>query len=81
MSQEELVWKDFNIEVEAHGPQRPVVKHFNASVTNNIIEIRFSWGGKGTTRIPRRGVYGPLVSAISVNPSKYLDWIGFFPKM
>ncbi|KAM7500588.1 hypothetical protein LguiA_025002 [Lonicera macranthoides] len=67
--QEELVWKDFNIEDEAHGPQRPVVEHFNASVTNNIIEIRFSWGGKGTTRIPSRGVYGPLVSAISVNPN------------
>ncbi|KAM7505866.1 hypothetical protein LguiB_004770 [Lonicera macranthoides] len=67
--QEELVWKDFNIEDEAHGPQRPVVEHFNVSVTNNIIEIRFSWGGKGTTRIPGRGVYGPLVSAISVNPN------------
>ncbi|KAI3697758.1 hypothetical protein L6452_30855 [Arctium lappa] len=63
-----LVKKDFNIEDEARGMGNPVVILFNASVTNNILEIRFYWAGKGTTRFPRRGVYGPLVSAISVNP-------------
>lgn len=73
MVQGELVEKDFNIEDEAGGAQRPVIKRYNASVTNNIIEIRFYWAGKGTTRIPSRGVYGPLISAISVNPSKYLS--------
>ncbi|KAA8519598.1 hypothetical protein F0562_013957 [Nyssa sinensis] len=67
--QEELVWKDFNIEDEARGAQRPMIKQFNASVTNNVVEIRFYWAGKGTTRIPNRGVYGPLISAISVNPN------------
>jgi hypothetical protein len=67
--QEELVWKDFNIAEQAHGFQTSVVKSFNASVTNNILEIRFHWVGKGTTRIPNRGVYGPLVSAISINPT------------
>lgn len=66
--QEKLVHKDFNIEDAAHGVQTPVVKQLNASVTNNMLEIRFYWAGKGTTRIPNRGNYGPLVSAISVDP-------------
>nr|XP_043619279.1 probable LRR receptor-like serine/threonine-protein kinase RFK1 isoform X2 [Erigeron canadensis] len=63
-----LVRRDFNIENEAGGVGRPVVVLFNASVTDNILEIRFYWAGKGTTRFPRRGVYGPLVSAIDVDP-------------
>ena len=62
--------KDFNIEDEAHGAQKPLVREFNSSVTNNRLEIRFQWPGKGTTKIPYRGVYGPLISAISVNPSE-----------
>ncbi|KAK8502323.1 hypothetical protein V6N12_002039 [Hibiscus sabdariffa] len=65
--QETLVWKDFNIESEAMGALKPLVKQVsNVNVTNNFLEIRFTWAGKGTTRIPRRGVYGPLVNAISV---------------
>lgn len=60
--------RDFNIEDEAGGAGIPVILPFNASVTDNILEIRFYWAGKGTTRFPRRGVYGPLVSAIDVNP-------------
>ncbi|RVW66318.1 putative LRR receptor-like serine/threonine-protein kinase RFK1 [Vitis vinifera] len=60
--------KDFNIEDEARGARKPVMKQFNTSVTNNVLEIRFYWAGKGTTRIPSRGVYGPLISAISVHP-------------
>ncbi|XP_019078074.1 probable LRR receptor-like serine/threonine-protein kinase RFK1 isoform X3 [Vitis vinifera] len=67
--QEKLVHKNFNIEDEAHGARNPVMKQFNASVINNILEIRFYWAGKGTTRIPYRGVYGPLISAISVYPN------------
>ena len=62
--------KDFNIEDEAHGARKPIMKQFNASVINNILEIRFYWAGKGTTRIPYRGVYGSLISAISVYPCK-----------
>lgn len=70
-SQGRLVWKDFNIEDEALGAQKPVLKElFNVSVTKNILEIQFFWTGKGTTRIPNRGVYGPLISAISVTSSK-----------
>lgn len=67
--QDKLVQKHFNIEDEAPEAQKPLIKQFNATVTNNILEIRFYWAGKGTTRIPNRGVYGPLVSAISVNPN------------
>ncbi|XP_021982668.1 probable LRR receptor-like serine/threonine-protein kinase RFK1 isoform X2 [Helianthus annuus] len=62
------VRRDFNIEDEAGGVGRPVVVPFNTSVTDNILEIRFYWAGKGTTRIPRRGVYGPLISAIDADP-------------
>jgi hypothetical protein len=68
--QDILVEKDFNIVAEAPGVVTPVTKKFNASVTENILEIRFYWAGKGTTRIPAIGVYGPLISAISVDPSE-----------
>ncbi|KAK7247215.1 hypothetical protein RIF29_42092 [Crotalaria pallida] len=65
--QEKLVWKDFNIEDEAHAAQRPhIVSIYNVTVTNNILEIRFYWAGKGTTRIPKSGVYGPLIAAFSI---------------
>ncbi|XP_028105849.1 probable LRR receptor-like serine/threonine-protein kinase RFK1 [Camellia sinensis] len=68
--QGQLVRKDFNIEGVASGALKPVIEQFNTSVTDNILEIRFYWAGKGTTRIPKRGVYGPIISAISLNPSK-----------
>ncbi len=61
------MWKDFNIEDDAGIAQKPVIKRIlNISVSNNVLEIRFYWAGKGTTRIPDRGVYGPLISAVSV---------------
>ncbi|VFQ94266.1 unnamed protein product [Cuscuta campestris] len=66
--QDSLVWKDFNIEDEAKEALKPIVKHFNVNVTNNFLEIRLYWAGKGTTRIPLRGHYGSLISAISVDP-------------
>lgn len=68
--QDNIVRKDFNIEVEANGTGRPVVKYFNATVHDGTLEIRFYWASKGTTRIPNRGDYGSLISAISVYPSK-----------
>ncbi|XP_052301480.1 probable LRR receptor-like serine/threonine-protein kinase RFK1 isoform X5 [Populus trichocarpa] len=65
--QERLVWKDFNIEDEVGSAEKPLVKQvLNVNVTNNMLEIRFYFAGKGTTRIPDRGVYGPIISAISV---------------
>lgn len=66
--QDELVLKDFNIEDEAGGVGKEIIKFFTAVVTDNTLEIRFYWAGKGTTGIPVRGVYGPLISAISVDP-------------
>ncbi|XWS27389.1 hypothetical protein CRYUN_Cryun26dG0111000 [Craigia yunnanensis] len=66
--QGKLVQKDFNIEDEAGGVGKAVIKTFPAAVTNSTLEIRFLWAAKGTTGIPVRGVYGPLISAISVNP-------------
>ncbi|KAK6917747.1 Serine-threonine/tyrosine-protein kinase, catalytic domain [Dillenia turbinata] len=64
--QGKLVWKNFNVMDEANGTNLPVIKSYNASVTNSILEIHLYWAGKGTTCIPRRGVYGPIISAISV---------------
>ncbi|XP_062160747.1 probable LRR receptor-like serine/threonine-protein kinase RFK1 [Alnus glutinosa] len=65
--QERLVWKDFNIEDYTGVAQKPLVKPVsNVSVSKNVLEIRFYWAGKGTTRIPDRGVYGPIISAVSV---------------
>ncbi|KAK0578285.1 hypothetical protein LWI29_008008 [Acer saccharum] len=66
--QDKLVEKDFDIEAKAPGVLNPLIVPYNANVTNNILEIRFYWAGKGTTAIPVGGVYGPLISAISVEP-------------
>ncbi|KAK2431594.1 Leucine-rich repeat transmembrane protein kinase [Trifolium repens] len=64
-----LVLKDFDIERKAGGAEKPIEKKFNATVTQNTLKIQFYWAGKGTTGIPTRGVYGPLISAISVDPN------------
>ncbi|XAR56436.1 Non-specific serine/threonine protein kinase [Bertholletia excelsa] len=60
------VLKDFNIENAAGGVRKEIIKNFTAIVTNGTLEIRFYWAGKGTTSLPDKGVYGPLISAISV---------------
>ncbi|PPS00562.1 hypothetical protein GOBAR_AA20121 [Gossypium barbadense] len=57
--QEKLELKDFNIQNEAKGVDK--------AVSNKNLTIRFHWAGKGTTATPRRGTYGPLISAISVD--------------
>ena len=60
--------KNFNIAEEAGGVGKAVIKKFTAVVTRNALEIRLYWAGKGTTTIPFGSVYGPLISAISVDP-------------
>lgn len=70
MLQDKLVLKDFDIEKEAGGVDKPVIRNFTAVVTNKTLEIRFYWAGKGTQDVPRRGTYGPLISAISIDSSK-----------
>jgi hypothetical protein len=60
------VQKDFNFTEEAKGSNRNFTIAFNTTVTDRTLEIRLYWAGKGTTSIPRRGNYGPIISAISV---------------
>ncbi|XP_050209119.1 probable leucine-rich repeat receptor-like serine/threonine-protein kinase At3g14840 isoform X2 [Mercurialis annua] len=64
--QEKRVLKDFNIVKEAQGVDKVVIKDFKASVKKGTIEIRFQWTGKGTTAVPSRGTYGPIISVIDV---------------
>ena len=80
MLQRKLVSKDFNIAKEAGGVGKAVIKKFTAVVTNNALDIRLYWAGKGTTTIPFGSVYGPLISAISVDPGGlYLSKVSYSP--
>ncbi|KAF8110466.1 hypothetical protein N665_0083s0030 [Sinapis alba] len=67
--QGKLVVKDFNIVDEAKGVGRDVVKRFPVMITDGKLEIRLFWAGKGTQGLPTRGVYGSLISAVSVDPN------------
>ena len=60
----ERVLEGFNIQREAGGSKRALVKTLEANVTNTIMEIHFLWAGRGTCCIPFQSTYGPLVSAI-----------------
>jgi hypothetical protein len=60
------VLKDFDIEKEAHGVDKAVIRNFTAIVQNKTLEVRFYWASKGTQDIPKRGTYGPLISAITI---------------
>lgn len=60
--------KDFDIQREAGGSLRAVVKDFSARVTQNHLEIHLFWAGKGTCCVPAQGIYGPSIAAISVTP-------------
>ena len=62
--------EDFNIEEAANGVDKAVIEVFNANVSNKTLEIRFQWTRKGTTSAPKGGVYGSLISAISVEAGK-----------
>lgn len=66
------VMKDFNIEDEANGVGKGIVKEFSdISIDGGgTLEIHLYWSGKGTTAIPDKGVYGPLISAISVTSAR-----------
>ncbi|XP_006661143.2 probable LRR receptor-like serine/threonine-protein kinase At1g07650 [Oryza brachyantha] len=64
-----MVLENFDIEQSAGGAAKAVIKTFTTNVINHTLEIRFYWAGRGTTGIPKRGNYGPLISAISVLPN------------
>ncbi|KAL9271645.1 putative LRR receptor-like serine/threonine-protein kinase [Drosera capensis] len=62
--------KNFNIMTEAGGVGKGINKTYRDIVVNgSTLEIFLYWAGKGTTAIPGRGVYGPLISAITVKPN------------
>ncbi|MQL95474.1 hypothetical protein Taro_028141 [Colocasia esculenta] len=63
------VLKDFNIAQVANGTGKGIIMNFTTLVDGSTLEIHFQWAGKGTNAIPQRGVYGPLISAISVTPN------------
>ncbi|XP_057856563.1 probable LRR receptor-like serine/threonine-protein kinase At1g53420 [Cryptomeria japonica] len=60
--------KDFNLKEEIVEKNLLVVKNFTINVTNNILEIHFFWAGKGTCCESQEEIYGPLISAIIVDP-------------
>lgn len=65
-----LVLKDFNIAEAAGGVGKGIYKDFdNITVKGSTLEIHLYWSGKGTTAVPNRGFYGPLISAIAVTPN------------
>uniref|UniRef100_A0A251RTL4 non-specific serine/threonine protein kinase n=1 Tax=Helianthus annuus TaxID=4232 RepID=A0A251RTL4_HELAN len=66
--QGELKLIDFDIVKEARGVGIGVIKSYTVIVKNNTLKIQLYWAGKGTTGIPMRGSYGPIISAISVDP-------------
>ncbi|XP_021287456.1 probable LRR receptor-like serine/threonine-protein kinase At1g53430 [Herrania umbratica] len=68
-----VVLENFNIMQEAGGVRRGITREFNVDVNGSTLEIHLYWRGKGTTAIPDRGVYGPLISAITVTPNFNVD--------
>ena len=54
---------------EAGGVGIGITKELDVVVNGSTLEIHLYWAGKGTTAIPDRGVYGPLINAITVTPS------------
>ncbi|KHG20508.1 hypothetical protein F383_03730 [Gossypium arboreum] len=71
--QGQVVLEDFNIMEEAGGVRKGITREFNVDVNGSTLEIHLFWRGKGTAAIPNRGVYGPLISAITVTPNFKVD--------
>ncbi|XP_044474274.1 probable LRR receptor-like serine/threonine-protein kinase At1g53430 isoform X2 [Mangifera indica] len=72
--QGEVVLSDFNIMEEAGGAGRNITREFkNVTVSGSTLEIHLYWRGKGTNALPQRGVYGPLISGITVTPNFKVD--------
>ncbi|KAF7149770.1 hypothetical protein RHSIM_Rhsim02G0134200 [Rhododendron simsii] len=64
------VLKDFNIKEVAKGVDIGITREFDDILVNgSTLEIHLYWRGKGNTAIPDKGVYGPLISAITVTPN------------
>ncbi|KAK9056900.1 hypothetical protein SSX86_024264 [Deinandra increscens subsp. villosa] len=67
--QDKQVEKDFDIFAKADDAGQ-AMKETDPSYTVNVkaasLKVRLNWAGKGTTNIPFRGTYGPIISAISI---------------
>ncbi|KAI8558020.1 hypothetical protein RHMOL_Rhmol04G0056400 [Rhododendron molle] len=64
------VLKDFNIKEVAKGVGIGITMEYDDIIVNgSTLEIHLYWRGKGTTVIPDKGVYGPLISAITITPN------------
>ncbi|GMH27932.1 hypothetical protein Nepgr_029775 [Nepenthes gracilis] len=62
---------------KAGGVGKGITMNFtNILVNGSTLEISLYWAGKGTTYVPKRGVYGPLISAITITPN-FNTHIGF----
>jgi hypothetical protein len=69
-----LLERDFNIAQRAGGVGKPFLRQVDeVQVNGSTLEIHLKWTGKGTNVIPTRGVYGPLISAITVTPNFKVD--------
>ncbi|KAL6506870.1 hypothetical protein OROHE_022307 [Orobanche hederae] len=64
-----VVLPGFDIAREANGVRRGIMREFDIPVNGRTLEIHLYWTGNGTTALPDRGVYGPLISAIAVTPN------------
>ncbi|KAJ0669276.1 putative Malectin domain-containing protein [Helianthus annuus] len=64
----QLKLKDFGIVKAAGGTGIGVIKSYRVDVKNNTLKIQLYWAGKGTAEIPSSNNYGPIISAISVDP-------------
>ncbi|KAL3612339.1 hypothetical protein D5086_003359 [Populus alba] len=72
--QGKVVETNFNIMEEAGGVGIGITKVYDGIIVNgSTLEIHLYWSGKGTTAVPDRGVYGPLISAITVTPNFKVD--------
>ncbi|KAI4321801.1 hypothetical protein MLD38_035141 [Melastoma candidum] len=72
--QGKVVLRDFNIAKEAGGAGKGIHKDFDDIRVKGgtTLEIHLYWVGKGTTAVPERGMYGPLISAIQVTPNYHV---------
>lgn len=67
-----LLERDFNIAERAGGVGKPFIRQIDdVQVNGSTLEIHFKWSGKGTNVVPTRGIYGPLISAITITPSEF----------
>lgn len=67
-----VVRKNFDIAKEAKGVGKGIIVDNKVTVDDGTSEIHPYWAGKGTTAVPDGGVYGPLISAITITPSLYI---------